>query len=130
MHNHKDWLYISQEDLKLAKVGVKLEEAILLPTLFLCHQAAEKALKGYLIAMEVKVQKTHNLPDLLRKCMEFNEVFGDLKEEVINLNPYITKSRYPDDVFMIPSIMLAEKCIQDAEKVINFVLDELSKYDL
>ena len=51
MGTHKEWLYISDEELKLAKVGVKLEEAILLPSIFLTHQSAEKALKGYLIAM-------------------------------------------------------------------------------
>ena len=67
--------------------------------------------------------------NLLKQCEQFNPDFSELKEEAINLNPYITKSRYPDDVFMMPSIMLAEQCIRDAERIVNFVKNELSEFD-
>lgn len=127
MQRHENWLLISEEELKLAKKAILADDVIVIPTVFLTQQAAEKALKAYLAFHGRAIEKTHNLLDLLRSCVKLNRSFDCLLEEALNLNPYVTKCRYPEDAFIIPTLMAVEKCIQDAEKIIKFVKVTIQK---
>jgi len=66
---------------------------------FLCQSAAEKFLKGYLISVGWKLEKTHDIVELLGHCARFDENFGLLIAEGAVLNEYIVAGRYPGDVF-------------------------------
>ena len=121
MLKHEEWLLISEEELKLAKLALEAEEPILIPTVFLTQQAAEKALKAYLSLQKQRIIKTHDLVDLVECCIELDPNFVDLLEEASRLNPYITQCRYPDGCFDIPDVGTVKKCIEEAEKILDFV---------
>jgi HEPN domain-containing protein len=60
--------------------------------------AAEKYLKGYLIAQGWELTKTHDLVALLTRCTDYAERFEALREGGAVLNEYIVAGRYPGDV--------------------------------
>jgi HEPN domain-containing protein len=57
-------------------------------------QAAEKQLKGFIIANGKKVVKTHNLDDLLRFAVSIDETFSKLEDECSKLNQFTPAVRY------------------------------------
>lgn len=62
---------------------------------FLCQQAAEKYLKGFLVNNKITPPKIHDLPTLLSKCSKINPDFKDWLEECTILNRYYVETRYP-----------------------------------
>ena len=46
---------------------------------YLCSQAVEKYLKGYLIYNNHKIEKTHNLPYLNSLCLKYDNRFEEIK---------------------------------------------------
>jgi HEPN domain-containing protein len=64
----------------------------------LCQSAAEKYLKGYLIAQGWELEKTHDLVALLTRCTDYADRFATLREGGAVLNEYIVAGRYPGDV--------------------------------
>lgn len=65
---------------------------------FLCQSAAEKYLKGYLVAQGWVLKKTHDITELLELCTEYAPDFEELLQEGSVLNEYITEGRYPGDI--------------------------------
>jgi HEPN domain-containing protein len=65
---------------------------------FLCQSAAEKALKGYLIAQGWMLEKTHDLVELLELCADYDAELGTMVVEGAVLNEYIVAGRYPGDL--------------------------------
>ncbi|MBI4289319.1 MAG: HEPN domain-containing protein [Chloroflexi bacterium] len=59
------------------------------------HQAAEKALKGFLTALGERVPRTHDLGDLARRCAEHDADFASLGDDALLLNPFYIEARYP-----------------------------------
>jgi HEPN domain-containing protein len=62
---------------------------------YLCAQAIEKYLKGYLTWNDVIPEKTHNLAYLNRICAEKDKIFEDIKTECDIINRYSNDIRYP-----------------------------------
>lgn len=123
---HEEWLLISEEELKLAKLAVATEEVIIIPTVFLAQQAAEKALKAYLAYHKQKITKTHDLVDLVENCIELDAEFAQLLDYATRLNPFITQCRYPDTCFDIPDLTTVKMIIEEAEKILEFVKAKIS----
>lgn len=122
MQKHNEWLFLAEQDLKLAKMVLKnSEESIILPAMFHTQQCAEKALKGYLVYKKDDVPRSHNLVILLKLCSFHDKDFNSLQTEAAELNPYVTKTRYPDDILTIPDKSTLEISIKQAEKILNFV---------
>ncbi|HEY3397077.1 MAG TPA: HEPN domain-containing protein [Armatimonadota bacterium] len=88
------WLEFAEVDLAAAR---KLVEADLLaPACFHAQQAAEKALKAYLVALgESRLPHTHNLTQLARAAAALG---GEMiaGEGVRKLTDYAVEIRYPD----------------------------------
>jgi HEPN domain-containing protein len=125
MHNDdvKEWLRIADDDFDSAKIlnesATKHDEIIC----YLCAQAVEKYLKGYLTWNDVMPEKTHNLTYLNRICMEKDRIFENIKTECDILNRYNNDIRYPhkyevneSDVSF--SIDAVEK-VRNMEKLLN-----------
>lgn len=85
-----------------------------------CQQAAEKALKGYLSAHDVTVQKTHDLTVLLAQCTDFDDGFKALYDICDTLTPYGTAFRYPGSE-SLPEYEEAEAALVMASDVVAFV---------
>ena len=91
---------------------------------FHCQQAAEKLLKGFLVARGCEYPITHNLFVILEKVIEFDAAAESLRQSLALLNPYSVEVRYPGDAWM-PSPEDAAEARQAAQEVYDFVRSKL-----
>jgi HEPN domain-containing protein len=120
MPKPKDWVTFAEGDLVYAKLGLQDDRA-LAGIFYHCQQSAEKSLKAYLLFKKYPIKKTHDLDFLCKLCIQFDPEFKIISEDAEYLSPFSTKTRYPDDYYLIPSIDNARLCIGMAEKILNFV---------
>ncbi len=114
------WLRHAEED--LAAAGLTIAGPLLLPATSLFHsqQAAEKALKAYLVSREEPFPKTHELPRLVSYCKQLDAGFADLEVPAAQLNPFISRYRYPGAAD-VPEPAEAEAAHGMAAAVVEFV---------
>ena len=86
-----------------------------------CQQAAEKALKGYLVFWDQPTAKIHDVGLLLEQAAEIEAGFGSWAEMADRLTPYATLYRYPRDIDG-PDPEQVEESIDDAATIVNQVL--------
>lgn len=119
MPKHSDWLSFADHDLKSAEV--LLGEGLIAASLYHCQQAVEKALKAFLVSKEHEPRKTHDLIGLTRLCMQELDVFEDILEDVVEINPFATQTRYPDDYYHMPDLDYARLTFNMSERIVTFV---------
>jgi HEPN domain-containing protein len=124
MLEHEKWLRIAQEDLLAAKELIKVE--LFSTVTYHCQQSAEKALKGYLAFKNHEVLKSHDLNKLVGSCKKFDVLFDQLYDAANNLNPYLTRFRYPTE-FDIPDFAESKQAIAYAQTVMKFVFKKISE---
>lgn len=125
MDKTKGWLTLAEEDLKWAKAS--FEDKIYRGTCFAAQQAAEKALKAFLVSRDKLAPKIHDLVALNQECVQQSRDFAKLEEACNILSPYYLSTRYPDVAqFEEYSEDQTQDVINQAEKVINFVKEKLS----
>lgn len=117
----KSWLAKSQRDLKAARRLMAGDEPLSDTAVYHCQQAAEKAIKAYLIYRGIPFEKTHNLVALLSLCLPGEPEWAVWKTMAEVLTPYATEFRYPGDV-VEPSWEEAEEALSLAEAFVRFVL--------
>lgn len=61
----KNWLTKAYHDLETAKVLSKVKEPLLDTAIYHCQQAAEKAIKGFLVFHDIEFEKTHDVSGLI-----------------------------------------------------------------
>jgi HEPN domain-containing protein len=91
----KEWMTIADNDFDSAKL---LNEAIRRHfeiICYLCAQAVEKYLKGYLMYKGIIPEKTHNLSYLNRICAEHDNNFLNITPKCDFLNQFANDIRYP-----------------------------------
>jgi len=113
------WLRIAHRDLVTARQGMKGDVVITETICYHCQQAAEKALKAFLVKHQVEFPKTHNLMVLINLCSDVDADFHKL-DNADNLTDYAVEIRYPDDWYE-PSLDDAKEAIRLAEQVYGFV---------
>jgi len=118
--NPEDWFKKANDDLSFAKAGFR-ETKISSIACFLSQQIVEKYLKGFLLSKNISFKKTHNLLNLLDKCVLFNEEFGKFYAACRKLNKYYNPVRYPDEIFIDYTEEDAEEALELAEKIIKFI---------
>ena len=95
----KAWMRFAEGDLAVAQREMQSELPVYHTICFLCQSAAEKFLKGYLISVGWKLEKTHDIVELLGYCASYDKGLGSLIAEGAVLNEYIVAGRYPGDIF-------------------------------
>ena len=65
---------------------------------FLCQQAAEKALKGFLYARGAEQVLGHSVADLVAECATLDAAFGQLRAQAAPLDQYYVPTRYPNSL--------------------------------
>ncbi|MGL5592695.1 MAG: HEPN domain-containing protein [Cetobacterium sp.] len=86
------------------------------------QQAAEKALKAFLIFNKNKVPKTHDLTSVLDICVELNSEFEVLYDACEKLTPYATIFRYMDTGYgLTPTHDIVDEAKNEAFKILQFV---------
>ena len=119
----EDWLRYARSDLDLARAMPS--GGILLETLcFHAQQAAEKALKGVLVARGSRCPRTHSIGRLLDLLAREAPVPEEV-QAAASLTDYAVAARYPgdfepvDDTEYREAIRLAEAVVSWAESTIR-----------
>ena len=85
---------------------------------FHCQQAAEKALKAFLISRDKEFPRTHDLRRLIVLCAKVEPKFKSLEAVVKRLNPYAVDFR--DEPNFWPDAKLVTELLGDARMVVDF----------
>lgn len=127
MERHELWLYKADGDLLYAQEGaLSKHEKVRDAAIYHTQQAAEKALKAYLVFKQEPLRRTHDLEDLLWLCMKHDISFNYLFKYAAQLNPLITEYRYPSEDFdelQTPLLEELQEAIKAAQEILNFVID-------
>ncbi|AFZ28115.1 hypothetical protein Cylst_6148 [Cylindrospermum stagnale PCC 7417] len=86
------WLKKSQRDLTAAQ---KLAQELPDIAIYHCQQAAEKALKGFLVLHDTNPGDTHNINTLVRLASTFKPELAAVLKEAGYLSQYNQTYRYP-----------------------------------
>jgi HEPN domain-containing protein len=120
----QNWLLTASRDLAAARLLADGERAILEVAAYLCQQAAEKAVKAFLVFLDQDPQKTHDVDLLLDKAMRFQPGFSGSRAAGRRVTPYATLYRYPSKLAR-PNLGRVEEALDDAECIYNQVLSYL-----
>lgn len=120
----REWFEYAEGDLRVAELSIRADTLAYHTGCFLCQAAAEKFLKGFLIACGWELQKTHDILVLLAACVRYDAKFGGLLAEGQLLNDYITAGRYPGDIGIAHIGQAeAEEAVQAAKRIRALVLE-------
>ena len=119
----RSWLTKASRDLRSARVLGSDENALLDTAVYHCQQAAEKAVKAFLIYRGVTPDKTHDIRNLTVQAAAFEPRFHDLVHSAAALTPYAWEFRYPADlVETCPTREEFEEALRQAQEIYDFVL--------
>lgn len=120
----REWLDIVRLDLLAADRLLSSDTPIAEPAVFHLQQAAEKALKAFLVWRDQPFPRTHNLLALINLCAPFDDNFHSLEDAALVLTPYGVEHRYPNS----PPRPTYDEALEAnilARQVVAFVLDRL-----
>lgn len=123
----KEWLTFALRDLNSAKYLLGMRPIPLEIICYHCEQAAEKALKGYLVFCDAEPPRIHVLQILCKMCADFDETFNEISKSSGNLTLYGVHPRYPFEIEITEDDM--KKAIFDAESIVRFVLNKVQLDD-
>jgi HEPN domain-containing protein len=87
------WLRQAEHDLHIARGH--LERGDYSDTCFMAEQAAQKVLKGFLMAQGQRSVPVHSVAQLAERCAQFNADFGAHVTSGRLLDQYYIPTRYP-----------------------------------
>jgi HEPN domain-containing protein len=124
----RSWLTKAEHDLGSAELLAKSAKPYLDTAIYHCQQAAEKALKAFLVHHDVEFEKKHNLSILVELCKALEPRFEDFQNAAILLTPYATIYRYPGEFFeVMPDVEQVQVALEMAKKILDFVVNLLSE---
>jgi HEPN domain-containing protein len=121
----REWLIQSDRDLRGARQLVGGLDPLYDLAAFLAQQAAETALKGFLAAHGVTLEKTHDLSRLLDLAHPIEPGLARFADMADRLSVYVALTRYPDEGPFIPGADDAEEAITAAAEILQFVRERL-----
>ncbi len=123
-NNSACWLAYANKDLRAA-ITLKNDQNIGC-ALYHIEQAVEKALKAYLINTGTSFALTHDLVPLLNSCCKNDSCFEEFAADIKEINPYSTKSRYPNKSYVEPSESQVTALIRKATAVLSLIDSKIS----
>jgi HEPN domain-containing protein len=122
------WIRKANNDLKNAELvlAARDENCPCDTVCFHCQQAVEKYLKAFLVQHDIPFPRSHNLSDLVVKCLQVDNSFLSIHRDAEILTPYAVEMRYPDDSY-IPSKEEAEEAYEIACRIRDIVLARMGK---
>jgi HEPN domain-containing protein len=117
----RSWLRKALHDLAASRMLGAGDPPLLDAAVYHCQQAAEKALKGFLVYWDCEPPRVHDVARLLEQAMEIEPVFDTWQDAADRLTPLATRYRYPglgDD----PSREAFEEAVDDADTIVRQVL--------
>lgn len=125
MEEYKLWLKKANDDINWTKHNLETKEYS--GACFSAQQAAEKALKGFLLYHNKPLRKVHDTVALLEDCLTIDGGFERLRKDAELLFPYYVETRYPfDDEQSFFNRQKAEEAFKTAQEIVNFVEKKLN----
>lgn len=91
-----------------------------------CQQAAEKAVKAFLVRHGQPYEKTHDIEVLVDIAGEIEPGFRQWADAADALTPYATRFRYPNATFAVDPLPVEyDEALQQAQGIYDFVRDLL-----
>lgn len=124
----KTWMVKAWRDLETARRAAEGKPPLYDVAVYHCQQAAEKAVKAFLVHHEKVHEKTHDIEVLVDLACEVDSKFSKLSDAADALTPYATRFRYPNATFAVePQPAEYNEAIQHAQAVYDLVLNQLPK---
>ncbi len=120
----QSWLTKAQHDLAAARKLSADPDSYLDIAIYLCQQAAEKVVKGFLVFHDRRFGKTHDIEAIISLAIPFEARFSEWLGVGQRLTPYSTVFRYPGER-LEPDRSEFEQALQEAQDLYNFVLSLL-----
>jgi HEPN domain-containing protein len=117
------WLERARDDWNAARTLFDAASGGLQTVAFHCQQAAEKALKAYLVWRGAELERIHDLGRIVARCAAFDGEFEMLRHDVVPLTQYAVVSRYPGPP--VPSLQEATRALAVVDRVWAFVTPRL-----
>ena len=114
----QEWLEVADRDFDSALILNEAMRRHFEVICYLCAQASEKYLKGYLVYNDIVPKKTHDLRHLNIDCSEIYNDFQNVYDECIFLTKFATDIRYPNKYEVTESDV--NRAIAAVEKIRNF----------
>ena len=122
----KAWMVKAWRDLETARRVANGDPPFYDIAVYHCQQAAEKAVKAFLVYKGKPYEKTHDIEVLVDFACEIDSKFSDLTDAADCLNPYATRFRYPNATFAVePQPIEFNEAHQHAKSVYEFVLNRI-----
>jgi HEPN domain-containing protein len=118
------WIAFARRDVLAADVLQR--NGIYEESCFHSQQAAEKALKAFLLYKGQTPPRIHALPDLLTRCLTFDTTLNALRAECTTLNQYYAPTRDPDAAAAVspaglPGQTEAQRALDYARAIISAI---------
>jgi len=120
------WLTQAQHDLRAAVLNRR--ESFPEIACFLAQQAAEKALRAFLVVQGKQVITDHAVHLLARACAGYSSAFAALEESCRSLDQYYLPTRYPDSLpGGVPHEVYTDAQAREATNLAQQVLDLVAR---
>lgn len=120
----QEWLIIARRDLDSARVLGTVSPPIYETAVFHCQQAAEKAIKGFLVFHDRRFPKTHEMLPLVKLAEQTEPRFTSWRNAADALSNYAVELRYPESVLRVTRQDF-DTALQSATDIYTFVLSLL-----
>lgn len=120
----RGWLEKAQLDLRCADADLAAVPPIVEDALFHCQQAAEKAMKAFLVAQDIPFKKTHDLDEIASACEAKDAALFPILDPARELSVFAWTFRYPGDM-AAPSLAEARSRLAVARSVHEAILSRL-----
>lgn len=117
----QEWILKAEDDFQFARISLSENKPFFAHICFLFQQSAEKYLKAFILKQGLKFQKTHDLPVLLKKCLEKAPAFAQLTDGCDLLATFYVETRYPVHWPATFAYGDAEQAFRAADRIRSFV---------
>ena len=122
----KAWMVKAWRDLETARRAAGGDPPFYDIAVYHCQQAAEKAVKAFLVCHGKAHEKTHDIEILVDVAGEVDSNFNKLTDAADALTPYATRFRYPNATFAVePKPAEYQEALNHAQTIYDFVLSLL-----
>lgn len=116
----QNWLIKARHDLAAARKLASHPDPYLDTAVFHCQQAAEKAVKAFLVFHDQRFEKTHDIEVLITQAAPVDGRFSAWLDAAQRLTPYAAEFRYPGEA-VEPERSEFDLALQDAEGFFAFI---------
>lgn len=118
---HEDWFNKAQAEFASALILMEHggDNAVIA---FLCQQAIEKALKGFVLQKKMELIEGHSLIYLCKKSTELDASFKGFMKDCAYVNQFYLETRYPADIPLSVDDSEVKECINIAQSLLDRII--------